>query len=179
MATPVSKSTTPLVFEALPALKVRHYCGKAAFGNIYTFARLYVLGAGLALSLCSFEEHPDRESRVAFCVAGQAGVLRLVLNSESAELFYEDGEGKEQLPSPERTCFSGQDEQGFYWGANLVLPEEVLLKTGLRLSETQEFCAALIKYRGDERAFGSAFPVINEEDPFDSAHFGSFRIVSY
>ena len=180
MTTPISKSATPVVFDTLPALKVRHYHGRSALGNIYTFARLYVLEHSLAISLCSFEESPPPQSRVAFCVGEAAGrFLRLALSPEEATLTLCGTPKEEPLPAPAPSYFSGQDEQGWYWGAHLLLAPSLLEKAGVDFADDEHFCAALVKYRTDEDAFGSAFPVQNGANPFDIAHFGSFAVVGY
>lgn len=178
LATPISKSNTPLVFDALPALKVRHYQGVSARGNIYTLARLYVLGDALALSLCAFEKNPPPESRVGFGIGKQAGpVLVLALSPKTVQLRLTPGE--ESLPPPEAAYFAGQDEQGWYWGANLNLEPGVLAKAGVDLAREGGFWANLAKYRSDETAFGSAFMAPHVAGPFSPAHFGKFQVVEY
>ncbi len=178
MPIPVSKSLTPLVFDTLPALKVRHYSGKAALGNTYTLARLYALGSCLALSLCVFEEAPAEESHVAFCVAGKTGAfLKFCLTKSTAELTLCGAPQTEVLQTPKPERFTGQDEQGWYWGGSLLLPEAALQALGLGLAVGEEFGANLIRYRSDETVFGTAFPA--EEDAFSPACFGLFQVVDY
>lgn len=178
MPTPVTKSGTPLVFDALPALKVRHYQGRSACGNIYTLARMYVLEDALALSLCAFEKAPPPESRVGFGIGRPEGpVLELALGPNGVQLRL--APGQESLPPPEAAYFTGQDEQGWYWGANMSLGREVLAKAGVNLAQETAFWANLGKYRSDETAFGCAFLAPPGAGPFSPAYFGQFQVVEY
>lgn len=175
---PISKSATPLVFDALPALKVRHYVGTPTGGNIYTLARFYLLGEALALSLCVFEKTPPPESRVGFAIAGTKGrVLVLALGPKQVRLQLAPDE--EAPPPPKAAYFTGQDEQGWYWGANLTLPAEALAKAGAAPAQPTVFAANVAKYRTDETAFGTVFPAPLAAGPFQPAYFGAFQAVEY
>lgn len=184
MVTLVPVSNTPLIFDALPAAKVRYYYGSygcygsPARGNIYTLARMYFLQGSLALSLSAFERDPDEMSRIEFALAGSqdAPLFRIVLTRGGIQSVHPVGATGAVGPS---SSFSGADEQGWYWGAHLTIPPDILEEAGLVPAPEVEFRAALYKTRAGEDAYGSSFQPGDPQNPHHAADFGLFRIVSY
>ncbi len=177
--TPVTRSTTPLVYDTLPALKVRHFT-PAAERRIYTLARFYFLKDTLALSLAAFEKDPHPTSRVEFAVTGRADRLLLFsLTPGDAELALCMGGKKHALIAPEPAYFSGVDEQGWYWGANTQLSAAHLAEVGLHVKKDEVFSAALFKQQAEQSGFGSSFPITNPDTRLDIAAFTRFVAVDY
>lgn len=178
MATLVPVSGTPLVFDALPATKVRHYYGEAALEPIYTLARMYFLKDALALSLSAFERDPDEMSLIEFALAGGPGgnIIRLTLGRDGLRALHPK-EAMGSIPPP--AAFSGADEQGWYWGAQLTLPADMLRGVGLLPGPGVEFRAALFKARADEAGYGSSFLSATPRDSQSPGEFPLFRIVSF
>ena len=61
----VSYTQTPMVLDAVGALKVTHYYGRSALDDVYTYLRAFVLRGDLIFSLTAFEQTPPAESRIA------------------------------------------------------------------------------------------------------------------
>lgn len=175
MAIPVPVSAVPLAFDALPALKVRHYYGGPHFPRIYTLARLYIHGGALALSLSAFEREPEEGSRVEFALGGGEAVLRLSLTPAGAQLTLDE----EALPAPGISTIAGADEQGWYWGGNLTLPADLVARTGCRLAPGAGFAAALFKAHDGRDTLGSAFPLANPRQRWDPGGFGPFEATPF
>lgn len=174
MPIPVPVSDFPLAFDALPALKARHYYSEPAAPNIYTLARMYILGDSLRLSLSAFEREPGETSRIDFTLCGKgAPVLRLALTPAGARLFV----GENEAPPPTAAFTGGADEQGWYWGADIALPAELLARAGCRLAPGTQFYASLFKTGG--QTLGSAFPLASPHTPYDPACFGLFEAVPF
>lgn len=179
--TPVSISRVPLVFDALPALKVRHYESGMQPGNVYAFARLYVWQRSLALSLSVFEKDPAGDSRVSFGVCGKekAAVLVAQLSPASLTLTLHGPAGEEALPPPEVARFSGADEQGWYWGGNCTLPPEALAGAGLDFAADTAFFAGVVKHSTGSEAFGASFRPQPGLAPFDAVQLSPCAVVPY
>lgn len=187
----VSYSETPLVLDAVSALKVTHYCGHSALDDVYAYFRAFVCGAGLTFSLTSFERRPPRESRVgaALCLDPQAEEYLFfstngAMESECA-LYREQGGGPDlrvrPLALPQQPAhFGGSDEQGFYWGCEVLLDEAFLRETfGVRLRPGSVFTGNVYKYAAGEAAFGAAFPSPPGAGLPCRAGFGEFVVVPY
>ncbi len=176
----VAKSDLPQAFDALPALKVRHYNGEMKAGKIYTVAQMYVLRESLALRLNVFEKSPANTSAVGFCLASDTDntlVLRLFPNEVQLQLC---GKNKtEELKAPAVSYHSGGDEQGFYWGADVQIPPSLLQLVGLALKNDSTFLANLFKLDCEEDAFGAAFPVLQDTPPYSPANCGHFKVVNF
>lgn len=185
MAAPVSYSSTPLVFDALPALKVRYYTASIPF-KIYTYARMYVQAGALALSFYCFEKQPQPGSGVSFGVT-QPGksLLFLSLFPENVTLAqYPLGTllptttGGTPLPAPAPAYFAGQDEQGWYWGASVLLPRALLGQCGLTLAPGAVFNAAVFYQPQGSAGYGASCP-LGPGGPLNPGQFDVFEVVDY
>lgn len=180
MAIPLPQSPAPIAFDALPALKVRHYYG--AGPNIYTLARLYALGDCLALSLAAFERDPAEDSAITFALCGQgAPPLRVHAWPDGSLGLSLELEPEEPGAALEGDSIGGSDEQGWYWGANLLLPAGLLALAGCRLTPGERFCGGLFKHSWgrEEAGIGSAFPLRDPANPYDPAGFGQFETIRF
>lgn len=178
MAIPVTISDEPLVYDTLPALKVRYYKGGDGRSGIYTFGRFYFLKDALALCLNVFEQAPDEKSRAEFALgAGTDDYLRLRVWRDSAELALCGPAGEQVLEAPAPEYIAGGDEQGWYWGAKLLLGAPLLAKAGLSVQPGAAFRAAVCKARDGEEAFGASFDA--RETPGEPERFTSFVAVGY
>ena len=180
MAIPITKSDTPLVADALPALKVRHYYGQNTGKNIYTFARFYFLQGGMDVTLNIFEKDPDKYTCAKFAISGlNHKMLLLEVNPQEAKLSLWEKGMSTMLPAPKPNFFAGEDEQGWYWGAGIIINKEILAELGVPIHNGREFGAALLKTRQDETGFGSSFLVKQVENPLNEEDFGRFVAVDY
>lgn len=179
MAIPVPCSDAPIAFDALPALKARHFYGDGP--PIYTLARLYALGDALALSLAAFEREPAEESTITFALCGEgAPPLRVLARPGSVGLSL-DIIPEEPHPSLDGEPIGGSDEQGWYWGMNFLLPADLLAYAGCKLAPGANFRGGLYKHRWGQEgmAVGSAFPLADPKNPFDPDCFDHFEVISF
>ncbi|MDL2293652.1 hypothetical protein LJC60_03375 [Ruminococcaceae bacterium OttesenSCG-928-D13] len=194
MVFPVTISDIPLELDTLPALKTRYFCHDGSLpardtARIYTMARLYVQNGVLQLGLSAFERDPAPDSSISFALGGEGQQFALVtLTPEDATL-----EVLEKTPPPalfggreavletplEAGRFAGQDEQGWYWGAQMALPKTVLAGCGCPLSPGARFGGALFKYRFGLPAFGASCRMEDNARPLDFASFGTFEATDY
>lgn len=188
MPSPISYSETPLVLDAISAVKVLHYYGYRAEGNIYAYLRAYVCAGELIFSLTGFEKTPPEHSRLgaAFQFAPGADYLFAELGPNQATccVVHPAAAGPDKkgppvvLPAPAR--FGGADEQGFYWGAALRLPTALLqTQFGTVLRPGSRFTGNAYKYAVGDAAFGAAFACKQQVALPDCESFGEFVVVDY
>lgn len=189
MPVPVTKSEHPLVQDTVPAIKARYYNGANGDGHIYTFARIYFWERRLALNTCCFQRTPPANSRVAFALAGQNNCIYITLPPKeagapsvsigAAQSFHSPLQPfGTPLPSPAPLYFAGNDEQGWYWGANVVLEEDLVGKTGLDVAPGNVFGGAVFQFTIGQSAYASSAPFASNGNT-PSSNFTQFTIVSY
>ncbi len=142
------------VFDTLPALNARFAAEDANEKQIYTTARLYFEGEKLHVCLIAFEREPTPQSGVVFVLAGgDERMLYCTVNPDkaSATLISAQPDMGAHLPQGEEIAlatagyFAGQDEQGWYWGAQIELSPDVLCKINVKAQKGESFRAALLK----------------------------------
>ena len=185
MAFPVSYSKTPLVLDAVSALKITHFYGRSALDDIYSYLRIFVQNGALVFSLTSFEQNPPKNSRVgaAFCFdPGKGRTLKISVNHDLALSAVIAAPGEPEQPVSLCTppsLFGGSDEQGFYWGCRFVLEPELVGELGGNLVPGSVFFGNAYKFAQGESAYGAAFPAPPDAQPGDRAGFGEFVVVPY
>ena len=180
MPTPVTISQTPLFFDALPAVKVRHYYGDWPQGGIYTFARMYICAGALHVSLSAFEKEPDADSLVGFGVSSAGGSsLFAALSPCALALTLQRGELSEPLTPPQPQYFRTQDEQGYSWGAQFAFSPQVLAMANVKCTKDSLFFAGVYKYRRGQNAWGAAEIPRDPAQPFAPCNWGTFQAVPY
>lgn len=184
MIFPITTSDTPLEFDALPALKCT--CWQAGSHRVHTLARMYVQGGALQLSLCAFEREPAPESAMGFALAG-TGRQVLFAGLDPAVAWLQalpatpcplPGQAAPAASKPlavER--FSGVDEQGWYWGARLTLPGDVLAQAGCTAQPGGTFRVGLLKY--GTGPLGSSYRPADPEKPLDATGLDEVLVVDY
>ena len=175
----LSYSTAPLVMDALPALTARFYRGKPA---LYTQARAYASPRGLHVGLWVFQRQPHSGTRAYFAAAGSTGVACVAMTSTAASLhmlplapapFPDDGPG-----TPDETrFFSGEDEQGWYWGGQCLIPAGTAATAGIECTPDSRFSVAVFISQGSTA--GASCLLGPEETPVDPAHFQPVGVVPY
>lgn len=183
---PVSRSPVPLEFDTLPALKVRHWYPARQAPRLYTLARCYLLGDTLQLSLAAFERTPPPTSRLSFAAGAGDTLLLARLGPHSAQLFlcgagaqnalWADAPG-DTLPLEAPVYFAGADEQGWYWGARLALPQAALAGAGI--AGAPAFPGAVFRHSAAPGPFGASCLLADAAVPLDAACFDTFEIVDY
>ncbi|MEG1932088.1 MAG: hypothetical protein RR075_03150 [Pygmaiobacter sp.] len=189
MSMPVSFSKTPLVLDAISALKVTNYYGVSSLDNVYCYLRIYVRAGALIFSITSFEQQPSGDSRagLALCFGDQAQYLFLDCNAFGAlraRLFSPATDAKDipaaTLASPVPELFRGVDEQGYHWGFSLTLDAAWLqARFDTALTPGNIFLGNVYKFVEGEDAFGSAFPSPQSNGMPCRAGFGEFVVVPY
>ena len=184
MIFPITTSDTPLEFDALPALKCT--CWQPGSHRVHTLARLYVHGGALRLSLCAFERQPTPESAMGFALAGGGQPVLFVGLDPAAAWLQSFPATPTSLPGPAVPAasgslvverFSGEDEQGWYWGGRLTLPGDVLAQAGCTTQPGSTFRAGLLKY--GTGPLGSSYRPADPEKPLDATGFDEFLVVDY
>lgn len=179
MSLPVAISEKQLVFDTLPALKVCRYYGQSAHPNIYSYGRMYFLEDNLELALYAFEREPDSESCVEFYMGrDKNNLINIKLYPDSCEYLLCKNGNWQQVKGMSPVRFASADEQGWFWGARMMVLPSTLQEAGINAVPGAEFSAAVVKSRRDEAAFGisSNLPVCGKTD-FDN--FSNFITVTY
>ena len=147
--------------ETLPALKITHFNGEPARGQVYAYLRCYVRDGEIPFSVTVFDETPPHTARFGFAVtpddaAGTYLFASCTKQQGDALWLYRTGEPADvplrRLEMPPMRHLAGSDEQGFYWSAEGVLPAQ---------------------------AFRTAFPVPAGAGVPTAAGFGTFVVVPY
>lgn len=179
MPFPVTFSSVPIVADTLPALKVRYYCGTAAHKKLYAYARLYVLQGSLQLSLYCFEQTPTANSRLSFLLSKRGKSMVLSVWEKQASLSFQTPLGESTLELPVPSFFSANDEQGWYWGAHISIPDYLLQQGDFYLHCGESFVGALFQHVVGQAGFGSCFEISNTDTMADIANCKSFLVVPY
>ena len=118
--------------ETLPALKITHFNGEPARGQVYAYLRCYVRDGEIPFSVTVFDETPPDTARFGFAVtpddaAGTYLFASCTKQQGDALWLYRTGEPADgplrRLEMPPMRHLAGSDEQGFYWGCELLLDE--------------------------------------------------------
>lgn len=176
----VSFSTAPMVMDALPALTARFYRGKPA---LYTQARMYVSPRGLHVGLWVFQRQPQPDTRAYFAAAGDKGMACVAMSATAAFLhalplspaLFPGGDGAK--PPDDVRFFSGEDEQGWYWGGQCVIPDDAMAAAGIECAPGSRFSAAV--FVSQDCMAGASCLLGREDTPMDPAHFQPFGVVSF
>lgn len=179
MAFLVTNSQTPLIFDALPALKVAHYAQGEQLPKIYSYARFYFKKEQLALELYAFEKQPAPTSCIGFALQGPPVLLVEARPGECR--FYKVEQGsKTQLEVEASPYFlAGQDEQGWYWGASMVLPASFISLCKCNFAKESGFAAGVFKYSTERDGFGASAPIQNPGNMLDEGNFSHCKVVEF
>lgn len=182
----ISQSEVPLVFDAIPAIKVSHYVSQGL--SIYTYARVYALKNDIILNLCSFERDPIEESAIQFYFYQKGETAQMVVTLTPTKLFCEieqDNGNKEKIELEQPTRFSGTDEQGWYWGGNVTVPQIILRKIGIEVEVGKSFTGAVVKRwlplqneKVEIGAIGCSAPLTMKNE-ITRNNFDNFMLVKY
>ena len=174
----LTDSREALSMNTLPALKLTHFSGHPARGEVYAYVRLYLFEGALRLCVTSFDETPPETARMALCLAfadDETRTVRVVF-SKYAEAAVDLPGRTQSVPT---ILSTGADEQGWYWQREGELSEALLREALGRAPRAGDVLAGnVIAYDESEDAFGAAFPVPGK-DAFSPDGFDVFPVVSY
>ena len=155
--------------ETLPALKITHFNGEPARGQVYAYLRCYVRDGEIPFSVTVFDETPPHTARFGFAVtpddaAGTYLFASCTKQQGDALWLYRTGEPADvplrRLEMPPMRHLAGSDEQGFYWSAEGVLPAQAFRTAFGRVPRVGGILPGnAFLYDVSEPAFGAAFPV--------------------
>lgn len=155
--------------ETLPALKITHFNGEPARGQVYAYLRCYVRDGEIPFSVTVFDETPPDTARFGFAVtpddaAGTYLFASCTKQQGDALWLYRTGEPADvplrRLEMPPMRHLAGSDEQGFYWSAEGVLPAQAFRTAFGRVPRVGGILPGnAFLYDVSEPAFGAAFPV--------------------
>ena len=175
--------------ETLPALKITHFNGEPARGQVYAYLRCYVRDGEIPFSVTVFDETPPDTARFGFAVtpddaAGTYLFASCTKQQGDALWLYRTGEPADvplrRLEMPPMRHLAGSDEQGFYWSAEGVLPAQAFRTAFGRVPRVGGILPGnAFLYDVSEPAFGAAFPVPAGAGVPTAAGFGTFVVVPY
>ena len=185
LAFPVSFSKTPLVLDAVSALKITHFYGHSVLDEVYSYLRVFVHRGALVFSLTSFEQHPPEISRIgaAFSFDSKGEQLLFLSINPAGQLtatLSADGAAPKPVTLPSAPVpFGGSDEQGFYWGFRFQLDAALIDQLGGQLVPGSVFLGNAYKLADGETAYGAAFPAPPGAPAGDRRGLGEFVVVPY
>ena len=185
----ITNSRDALPMETLPALKITHFNGEPARGQVYAYLRCYVRDGEIPFSVTVFDETPPDTARFGFAVtpddaAGTYLFASCTKQQGDALWLYRTGEPADvplrRLEMPPMRHLAGSDEQGFYWSAEGVLPAQAFRTAFGRVPRVRGILPGnAFLYDVSEPAFGAAFPVPAGAGVPTAAGFGTFVVVPY
>ena len=174
----VTDSGVPLAMNTLPALKLTHFSGRPARGEVYAYARLYIYRGAVRFCATSFDETPPDTARLALCLApadDESRVFRVALAKSREACVLYAGHARE-IPT---ILSTGADEQGWYWQREGELDAALVREAlGFVPKAGDVLAGNVVSYDETESAFGAAFPVPGP-DAFSPDGFDVFPVVSY
>ncbi len=171
----VTKSRIPMVFDTLPAIKMQY--GYADLPNIYTMAQMYALADDLAVCVRIFEKRPSETEETILVLAGtEDNMLSLSISKDGCYLceakdtapYVGENDGLSGLDIEVTKKFAGEDEQGYYWGVSVLIPQNSLKKAGIDVNEGSVFKALLLRKNEEKIIAASASDI---SDKIDSRAF--------
>lgn len=187
----ITDSATPLLMETVPALKVSHFYGNPARGNVYAYLRCYVHKGDFHCCMSEFDAAPPMDTRMAIAICPAEDTETFLLFSlgkeePSATLTLCDKEGNtlKTLDAPMTALTCGEDEQGLFWSRTGVLSGKIFKESfGAAPRAGDVYVGNVLLYQENETAFGTAFPMSIasplEAGPVRMAGFEPFTIVPY
>lgn len=172
---PVVKSDSPLIFDTLPDLKARYFRFGTKTPSIYTYAQFYFLKNSLWLSLRGFQQTPPPQSGLCFALCAGAGLLQIRLFPGKAQLCL-PGHSALPLCPPNIARFAGQDEHGWYWGAQLCVQPPQLALIGFAPQIGAQFGAAVFKTQLGFGVIGASYPLPHSGKIINPALFNRFVV---
>ena len=175
----LTDSREPLAMNTLPALKLTHFHGAPARGEVYAYVRMYLFHGAVRFCVTGFDETPPKTARMALCLAfaeDERRAVRVVLSkyADAAAEFPGRSEKVKTLLS------TGADEQGWYWQREGELDARLVQEALGRLPKAGDVLVGnAVSYDVSEDAFGAAFPVPEGADAFSPDGFDVFPVVAY
>lgn len=165
--------------NTLPALKLTHFRGVPARGEIYAYARMYLYQGAVRFCVTEFDETPPETACMALCLAfadDERRAVRVVLSKYADAVAELPGCAK----TLETLLSTGADEQGWYWQREGELDAALVREALGRTPRAGDVLVGnVISYDTDGDAFGAAFPVPEGADAFSPDGFDVFPVVAY
>ncbi len=165
----LTQSSTPLEFDTLGAVKIRHFFGD--INEIYCYARFYIINGGIAVGVRVFEraDIATTSVRLKLCSDERACELTIELDNKSGAQADVDGGEDKKITLSGVSYLSGDDNQGFYWGAEFIIDKKMLDSVGIIAKPGKTFLLNMTTAEPGKNGEGRAF--IEE--------YGNFIIVPY
>ncbi len=171
MAIMITESNSTMEFDTLGAIKVENFNG--GISPIYCYARIYCIDGGLAVGIKVFEAVETAVHRVAVRLSSnnQDALTVEFSNEKNPIAFVSRPTGEYKVDPPEIDYICGDDNQGFYWGAEFFISREHCSFIDLTAKSANTFAANLYVYDPRTSGYGCAFK--------SNSGYGDFIIVPY
>ncbi|MDO5602213.1 MAG: hypothetical protein Q4G07_05535 [Oscillospiraceae bacterium] len=182
----VTASDASVVLDTMPALKLTSWNGSPARDTVYSYGKLCLQKGSLALGGWVFDGRPPESQR--FCAAFNfapalcGDFLSYTVSSGGVAvcMLHQPGGRVLSCAAPQPQMSNGNDEQGYYWAFEALLPKELIAAYfGQSPAAGSAFSGNLFLYDAEEDAFGSAFPVPAGRRAPTAEGFGDFVAVPY
>ncbi len=163
-------SEKPLEFDTLSAVKVRHFLGDIE--QLYCYARFYCIDGGIAVGIKAFERADIAQGELSLDISSIDRHKRLVIGISYQRDAYAkvlSGCEKKEDTLLNVNFISGDDNQGFYWGAEFFIDKKLLDSVDISASSGKTFLGNLTLTSQGSEGKGTAF----------SDDYGDFLVVPY
>ncbi len=188
MAFFVTDSGSELFTDTLPALKIKHYYGKPARDNVYSYVRLYFYKGSLRGAFTSFDEKPLLTNKMSLCLKSEHSEETLVisigknLKAHVYKTCEPPGEQKQDITHfTADNIITGEDEQGAFWSVNFNISSNAIKKAlGKAICAGDILACNLYLHSDEESAFACVFKPDEITQPLKlSAKGGQIIVVPY
>ncbi len=171
MAVLITESRSKIEFDTLGAIKVKYFNGD--IDPIYCYARIYCIDKGFAVGVKVFETVEKASHRVSlsFTTDFQTALNIEFGNNTDLLAFKSVSADLHKLDAPAVSYISGDDNQGYYWGAEFFINQDLCSAIGLTAAAGNTFAAGLYIHKPSMAGHGCAFAEKNG--------YGNFIVVPY
>lgn len=172
-------------FDSLPVAKIIDYPLEKRDYKPFAQAIVCINEEGFTIRIWAFEAQPERESSLRAVFALNPGDSERTVSVEvfphRCVRFLVDGIAAD-VSAIRVHHFTGEDLQGLYWGATILLPHTLLVELypNLCLESGAKVLGNFFKLSDGERPHcGSFFHVDFTQEPFALESLGDFLVVAF
>ncbi len=175
MAVLITTSGTPLEADTVCATKITHFSGDIV--PIYSYVRIYCIKGGLCVSFKVFERTPSSHFAIKLAHGADLPSLFIDFFADECTAVISNGTERKEDVKVIFEPISGDDNQGYFWGAEFTLSAGVLKAVDITAKPGELLLANFFVYTDHSNGIGSAFK--NADPPHLSQDYGDLLIVNY